>query len=449
MSQTAAAVDPYQLSLDCVHCGLCLSSCPTYTLDYNEADSPRGRIYLMRALYENRIGVTDPLVEHLDLCLGCRACETSCPAGVQYGHLLEQTRSKIRTKKSGGLGSYLNRILMHEVFPYPRRLRAMASLVRIYQTSGLESLANSLRLPGILGKNVLDLARHAPRVPPKSERALLPEFHPAWGERRARVALLTGCVMNELFGRVHRATIAVLQQNGCDVVIPQSQGCCGALHLHGGDLDTAKSMAERNLAAFLRDDIDAILVNSAGCGSAMKEYSDLFANDEDHRAAAETFSSKVKDVSEFLVDLGLLTPWAPVPEAVAYDDPCHLIHGQGVCQQPRHLLGSIPELRLVPLEDADRCCGGAGTYFVQEHESSMRILEEKITRIQESGAATVATANPGCAIQIAMGAQKFGVKVEVKHPMELLMQAYREPEKYRTQPTPEEAIPVPAGEASP
>lgn len=420
---TTGSKSPYDLSLDCVHCGLCLSSCPTYTLDHNEADSPRGRIYLMRALYEGRIGVGDPLVEHLDLCLGCRACETACPADVEYGELLARTRSRIQSGRKSTLGSLLGKILLREVFPYPRRLRTLASLGHFYQASGLESVVNALGLPALLGRSMPRLARSMPRIPGKKERRLPAPFHPSHIGVRARVALLTGCVMNELFSPVHRATIKVLQKNGCEVYVPPTQGCCGALHLHLGDLDTARDMAGRNFAAFLQHDVDAIVVNSAGCGSAMKELHTLFEGTDD-AATANTFSAKVKDISEFLAELGPIAPERAVLRKVAYDDPCHLIHGQGVSTAPRDLLRLVKGLELVPLPDADRCCGAAGTYFIQEAETSLRILEPKIAHIKESGADTVATGNPGCALHIASGLARAGLRIDVKHPMEILAEAY-------------------------
>ncbi len=428
----STAPNAYELSLDCVHCGLCLPSCPTYTLDFNEADSPRGRIYLMRALFENRIGVTDTLVHHLDQCLGCRGCETACPAGVQYGELLEQTRSQINKKKDRGFSDFLKKIALEEIFPYPKRIRQTSTALRLYQKSGLEGLFNALSLPKLLGRGIGEVARFMPRIPPKSERTGLAGSYPPYGDQRGRVALLSGCVMHELYGHVNRATIEVLQYNGFEVIVPPTQTCCGALHLHSGELAGAKELAQNNMAAFGAHGIDAILVNSAGCGSAMKEYPTLFGGDDAESQMATEFSSRVKDVSEFLTEVSLIAPWAPVPGKVAYDDACHLIHGQGIQAQPRSILDQIPELEQVPLCDSDKCCGGAGTYFVEQHDSSMRILEEKIQKIRESGADMVATGNPGCLLQLEIGTKKFGLSIPVHHPMELLHRSYREPEKYRS-----------------
>jgi len=412
----------YQRTLDCVHCGLCLPACPTYRLLGTEPDSPRGRIYLMRALFEGRADPTPALTKHLDLCLGCRACESVCPAGVKYGEMLEATREEVRRRvPRRGFSARLEDFLLRKVVAHPGRLRAATSLVAVTRSLGLASLARKLRLTRLfLGKTAETFEKHLPPIPEVADRASLVGVHPAEGPRRARVGFLEGCVMSQLFGGTNRATLRVLRFAGCEVVVARGQGCCGALHLHQGDADTARGLARANVAAFAEaGPLDAIVVNSAGCGSAMKEYGHLLQGDP---RAADT-AARVRDVSEFLAALGLPKPPKRVEKVVAYQDACHLLHGQKVAAQPRALLESIEGVKLVPIPDADRCCGSAGIYNLTQPEESAAILDAKLDAIASTGAEIVASGNPGCLLQIGVGFRQRGRPIEVLHTMDLLARA--------------------------
>ena len=415
MSQSRLA-DPTTMNAirSCVHCGICLPVCPTYRTLGEEMDSPRGRVYLMRAVAEGRLDVTDTYTRHLDLCLGCRACETACPAGVPFGSLLETARADIERA-----GRPLRRRLMDafvfSVFPHPHRLAIVLGLVRRYRRWGLQAL---VRRAGLLRRFPRLAAMDAllPRVP-RTDSAL-PEFLAARGRARGRVALLVGCVQRYLFADVNLDTMRLLAAAGWDVLAPRGQGCCGALELHAGRLDAFRARA-RALAAALPADVDWVVTNAAGCGSALRDYAHWVTDD----AAASRLAARTRDVTELLVDAEL--PLDPLPLTVTYHDPCHLAHGQRVRTAPRAVLGRIPGLTLVPLADSDLCCGSAGVYNVLEPEMADRLLALKIARIVETGARAVATGNPGCLMQIARGARERGLDVEVVHPVTLLGRALR------------------------
>ena len=413
----------YQRTLDCVHCGLCLPACPTYRLLGTEPDSPRGRIYLMRALFEGRADPTPVLRRHLDLCLGCRGCESVCPAGVRYGEMLEATREEIRRRvPRRKMSEKFEDFLLRRVVAHPGRLRAAVSFLAATRSVGLAALARWTGLTRLfLGKAAETFEKHLPPIPEVAERASLVGVHPAEGERRARVGFLEGCIMSQLFGPTNRATLKVLRQAGCEVVVARGQGCCGALHLHQGDADTARTLARANVAAFAgAGPLDAIVVNSAGCGSAMKEYGHVLH--PDRRGAA--MASKVRDASELLAAIGIPKPRVRIEKTVAYQDACHLLHGQKVTAEPRALLARIPGVTLVPIPDADRCCGSAGIYNLTQPEESAAILDQKLDAIESTGAAIVASGNPGCLLQIGVGLKKRGRRdVEVLHVMDLLARA--------------------------
>lgn len=403
----------------CVHCGLCLAACPTYLQVGNEADSPRGRIYLMRAVAEGRLDWDDSVVGHLDLCLECRACESACPAGVPYSWLLEASRDRIEARVRRPLRHRLiNGLLRDRILPYPPRLQWAFAPVRLLQR-WIDPARLSRLLPGDLGR----LVGLLPPLPPVSS-ARLPTFAPAQGTRRYRVALLTGCVGSVLFGSVNQATVQVLTRNGCDVVVPPGQGCCGALHLHTGASARAREMARKNLEAFNPADVDAIITNAAGCGSTLKDYGRLFAGDDKMEERARAFSAKVRDIAEFLAEIDLEPPTGPIRRRATYHDACHLAHGQGIRAEPRRLLAMIPGLELVPLRDSEMCCGSAGLYSLLQPDMSSRLLEQKVAAILDTGADLVATGNPGCAMQIMKGLRERNVPVEVKHPVELLAESY-------------------------
>ncbi|HLT57488.1 MAG TPA: heterodisulfide reductase-related iron-sulfur binding cluster [Limnochordales bacterium] len=412
-----AAAIPMDQLLRCVHCGLCTSVCPTYLELGSEADSPRGRIYLMRAVAEGRLAWTADVLEHLDSCLECRACETACPAGVAYGQLLEAARADIaQTYRRPWRERLLFGLFRDALFPYPGRLKAALAPVRI--GGGLLR-----RLAGLLPRDVRHmLALLPPRL--DTDAPPLPAVIPPQGERRFRVAFLAGCVGQVLFQPANWATVRVLAANGCEVFIPPGQGCCGALHLHSGAVETARRLARRNVDAFDLDGVDAIITNAAGCGSTLKEYGQLLAGDPVYEERAARFARRVRDVTEFLAAIDLVPPTRPVRRVVAYHDACHLAHGQGVRVEPRRLLAAIPELKLVELRDSDHCCGSAGLYNILQPEMAARLLDKKMAAIRETGADTVAAGNPGCVMQIAKGVREQGLAIDVRHPVELLAEAY-------------------------
>jgi Fe-S oxidoreductase len=394
----------------CIHCGLCLNQCPTYRVTHLEAESPRGRIYLVNAAAQERLDLA-AAADHLYLCLMCRACETACPSGVQYGRIAEAAREAL-----GPPGPPVTRLLvrlaLRHLMPHPWRLRVMATLMRLSQRSGLAMLAARI-FPGRLG-------RRLGLMPAVREPFYVPEAEvlPAIGERRARVAFLSGCAMRMFFGSINEATVRVLRRNGCEVVIPAGQACCGALNVHNGEAGSARAMARRNIDAF-PDDVDAIIVNAAGCGAAMKEYGYLLARDPAYGSRAQQFAARVQDVSEFLASLGVCTPSRPFSGTVTYQDPCHLAHGQRVRDEPRALLAATGA-RLVEMSGADRCCGSAGIYNVLQPEMAETLLREKMDAIRQTGAGVVVAPNPGCMIQLRYGARRFGVPVRVMHLMDLV-----------------------------
>ena len=425
----------YDIARDCVHCGLCLPVCPTYVQLGHEADSPRGRIYLMRAYEEGRQEITAGFKEHLDLCLVCRACETACPSGVRFGSMMEEFRALIHSKVEGSAPGILQRFharlgrwLLLQVIPHRRRLRALVSGLRFYQASGLAELVRRSRLLRLLHLEQLEALR--PAVPPASARRSWSEVIAPYGNRRARVLFLRGCVTPELLPEMQLACIEALRHNGCEVVTPHQQTCCGALHFHMGYAQEGLKLLEQNLSAFDLRDVDAVVVSAAGCGSTLKEYGHLAAERAPAAAAATTFAASVRDISEFLADIGLLPPRYEVRARVAYDEPCHLLHGQGISAAPKQLLDTIPGLERVFLQDAEHCCGSGGVYNVLHPELAGEILDEKIQNIAASQADIVATGNPGCILQIRSGLvrgasrQPHLARVEVVHPIQLLTRAY-------------------------
>jgi glycolate oxidase iron-sulfur subunit len=403
----------YERTLDCVHCGLCLPVCPTYETSGLETDSPRGRILIMRALAEGRLNnESEGLHPPLDRCLACRACETACPSGVRYGEILEETRTYFDRTESKGSKRFVRFLLDRALAHRGGHQLAMDGL-SLLQKSGVTWLLQKLPIPA-WSKKSFELL---PSLPPKSEREpIRPGIYEPYGERRAEVGLFTGCMMETVFGRVNRAVLEVLRHYGCRVHVPRDQGCCGALHLHAGFRDAARPLVERNLAAFPQS-LDAIVVDSAGCGSSMKEYGHWMPE-------AGAFAAQVRDFSEWLVELGPRPAPQPVRRRVTYDDPCHLCHAQGIVSQPRQILATIPELEVVPLPHADDCCGSAGIYNLVQREMSDAVLDRKMEQIRKVNVDTVLTANPGCHLQLAMGARRKGLDLQVLHLAELLVQAW-------------------------
>jgi glycolate oxidase iron-sulfur subunit len=424
-TNAGAAID-YELLLDCVHCGLCTASCPTYVETGNENDSPRGRIYLMRAVRDGRLELGHEVQRHLELCLDCRACETACPSGVQYGKLIEPFRvgmAQIEAAASGGAKErdWFHRYILLGLFPYPERLRQSLRPARIAQKLGLVRFIEATGLWKLLPPRLGRLVTMLPRL----ERPLpaLPEFLPAKGRRRARVALFTGCVGDVLFRQTNWATARVLQENGCDVVVPQDQACCGAIHFHAGSSEPARDLAGRNMQAFDAAGVDAIIVNVAGCGSMLKDYGHHWHDEAQGRRQA--FAAQVRDCSEFLDELGLIPPTGEIRLTATYHDACHLAHAQKVREQPRNLLRQIPGLKLVELPESELCCGAAGTYNLTEPEMADRLGRRKLANIRSTGARLVITSNAGCLLQISREARLSGEALKILHPMDVLDLAYR------------------------
>ncbi len=427
-TQNPGANIQYQLFLDCVHCGLCTASCPTYVELGDENDSPRGRIYLMRAVTDGRLALNREVRRHLELCLDCRACETACPSGVQYGKLIEPFRVAMEQHAGDGASAadrktndWFHRWILFGVFPYPGRMRKLLWPARVAQRLGLMRLAESLRLTRLLPRRLQQLVTMLP--PPRKAEAPLPETLPAKGPRRAKVALFTGCVGDVMFRHAHWATARVLQENGCEVVIPRDQACCGAIHFHAGSSEPAQMLADANVAAFAAADCDAVIVNVAGCGSMLKDYGHHW--DDARTAARESFAHKVRDINEFLDELGFIPPRGELPLKVTYHDACHLVHAQKVREAPRKLLRQIPGLQLVDLPESELCCGAAGTYNLTEPEMSARLSQRKFNNILKTGANVVATANAGCLLQIMREARLQNEKLEIVHPVELLDRSYQ------------------------
>ena len=412
----------WELYSVCIHCGLCLNQCPTYRVLGREADSPRGRIYQVLQADSGRLQIGDSFVTHIDRCLDCRACETACPSGVEYGRIVERARSQIEQHyRRPWLTRTLRRYFLGTVLGDYRLLARWGRRLRWYQSSGLEKL---VRASGIL--RLLGLAKVEALSPRADERFFFEEIgktFPAEGERRARVAFLAGCISSVAFAELNRATVRVLARNGVEVVIPEGQGCCGALQAHSGLRGEARSLARRNIDAMLDDRYDAIVTNAAGCGSTLKEYDELLAEDPAYAEKARRFAAKMKDVTEFLAEVGLRPPGKKLNARVTYQDPCHLAHGQKIRSAPRELLLAAGA-ELLEMPHSDHCCGSAGIYNVVENQLSMQILDAKMEDVAAVTAEVIATANVGCMLQLRAGVQRRGLKMDVKHVIELLDEAY-------------------------
>ena len=412
----------------CVHCGLCLSACPTYSETSLETESPRGRIALMKAVNEGRVGINSLVVSHWDRCLQCRACEAVCPSGVPYGRIMEMTRSQVRSQKQQSTRlRWISLLFLRAALPNPKRLRLGAHFIRAYQRIGLQSLVRKSRILRLLPGPLSHLEAQIPTFngpffgPSKT-------IYPATSPKKLTVGLLSGCVMPLMQGSTMAATVRVLTRNGCDVVVPMGQGCCGALNLHSGDLEMARRMARINIDIFLAAGVDLIVTSSAGCGSSMKEYQDLLADDPGYAEPARRFAEMTQDVTEVLVSLPFDAPKAPLNRKVTYQDPCHLVHAQRISSQPRAILNAIPGLELVEMEQSSKCCGGAGIYSAAQPELSAKILGTKMGHIAATGAGQVITANPGCMVQIEQGLRQMGTPARVLHVVDILDEAYREEE---------------------
>jgi glycolate oxidase iron-sulfur subunit len=442
-----AGID-YELFLDCVHCGLCTSACPTYVELGDENDGPRGRIYLMRAVTDGRIDLDESVQKHLDLCLDCRACESACPSGVQYGKLIEPFR--LHMQKTGTKPdnlSWLQKFMLYRFTPYAGRMRLALAPARFAQWTGLDTLMRTLGMYSLMPSSLRQMHEMLP--PLKAHYGQMPEVLPAEGPRRARVALFTGCAADAFFPETNLATARVLQKNGCEVWIPRQQGCCGALHYHAALEEPAKQFARENCAVFLMppspfgrgaalplpspsgrgaggegfSDVDAIIVNAAGCGAMLKDYGHLFHGAPEEEAA-KTFAKKVRDISEFLMELGPIKPTHPLKLKATYHDACHLCHGQQIRKQPRQLLELIPELQLTPLNESEICCGAAGSYNLTQPEMAERLGERKAKHVLDTGADAVFSGNVGCLIQLGRYLRAKKPKLAIAHPIDALWASY-------------------------
>jgi glycolate oxidase iron-sulfur subunit len=420
----------YSILQQCMHCGMCLPTCPTYDTTKHERNSPRGRISLMRAIADDELAVNETFADELSYCLGCLACQTACPAGVNYAELFETARADIERSqvKAGPARSFWRAITLHFLFMWPDALRAAGALLRVYQRSGLESLVRRLGLVRLAPPALRRLEPQAPRIAPAFSNRLIREHEMPAGPERFRVAMLTGCIQDLVFPDVNRDTVDVLLANGCRVFTPGEQPCCGSLHAHNGETRLAAKLARRMIDLFPPDEFDAIITNAGGCGSHLRHYTGLLDADPAYAERARLWDSKVKDVQEWLAEIGCRAPGAgptDAPVTITYHESCHLVHGQKVTKQPRSLLRLLPDTTLVELPEATWCCGSAGVYAITQPEQAELLLERKTKNIRSTAATIVATANPGCQLQIARGLKNDASDVQVVHPMTLLARAYR------------------------
>ena len=409
----------------CVHCGFCLQACPTYVETGLETESPRGRIALMKAVNEGRISIGPTVTDHWDLCIQCRACEAVCPSGVPYGRLIEATMAQVeRKRKPSMIARAASSLLLRGIVPHQGRLALVAKAMRMYRGLGIQAAVRKSGALRLVSKGLAELEMTSPEVQSRAFKAK-GQVIPAVGERRARVALLSGCVMPLVHGPQMDAVTRVLARNGCEVVVAANQACCGAIHSHVGDIEMARELARRNVDAFLGEPVDAVVVASAGCGARMKEYGHLLEGDGAYSARAASVGSMVRDVHEFLADLPIVPPEGRLPYRVTYQDSCHLSHAQRITEAPRELLRAIPGLELVQMADSTKCCGAGGTYAITQREFSLKVLRSKMGNVRATGADILATANPGCVIQLQQGAAQFGPDVQVRYVTDLLDEAYR------------------------
>ena len=414
---------PRQFDLDrCVHCGLCLNACPTYRELGVEMDSPRGRIYQMVQVAEGA-PITPSYIRHIDLCLACRGCESACPSGVRYGRMVEDARAEIEAQRGGAFAGWLRRQILVRVVASRSALAIAGTLLYLYEASGLKAVVRGLASMKMLGR-LGEIAQLAPSAEIPFFFGKIGRTYPAEGRQLHRVAFLAGCIANVSFARLNEATVRVLRKNGCEVVIPGGQGCCGALHLHAGLRDEARKLARRNIDSMVDGGFDAIVTNAAGCGSTLKEYGELLADDPAYAEKARRFSALMRDITEFLADLELNRDMAPVNAVVTYQDSCHLAHGQRVRGAPRKLLSAVPGVTLREMRGSDICCGSAGIYNVQENEMAMQILASKMVSVNATHADIIATANPGCLLQLQAGVRLHGTGQKVMHIVEILDRAY-------------------------
>ena len=445
MSQTHSHLKDldYSVVQQCMHCGLCLPTCPTYDATKLERNSPRGRIALMRSIADGNLEPTKTFADEMYFCLGCLACMTACPAGVNYAELFEHARAE--AEQSGVLKSpkrnLIRNFTLRWLFADLGRLRFVGRLMRLYQSLGLQGLIRKSGILKLFPKRLRELEAMTPPIQKKFSADLITPVTPAVGEKKYRVAVLTGCAQDLIFSDVNRDTVEVLSRNGCEVITPSNQHCCGSLYAHNGEWTLAQELARKNIDQFPPEQFDAIITNAAGCGSHLKHYAKLLADDATYLARAEIWDAKVKDIHEWLAKVGIASPAkqgradlrvspdarqrVPTEMVVTYHEACHLCHGQKITAQPRQVLRAIPNLKLVELPESMWCCGSAGIYNLIQPEMANELLDRKLKHIISTGAQTVATGNPGCLLQIINGARQQNIPLRVVHPITLLAEAYR------------------------
>lgn len=419
----------YSVVQQCMHCGMCLPTCPTYDATKLERNSPRGRISLMRAIADGRLEATREFGEEMYYCLGCLACMTACPAGVNYAELFEHARAEV--ERVGVMNnekrSLIRWFTVKWLFMDLRRLQLLGLVMRLYQQLGIHGFVRRSGVLKLFPKRLRELEAMTPQVQPKFSAELIAPVTPSRGETKYRVAMLVGCAQDLIFSDVNRDTVEVLARNGCEVVTPPEQHCCGSLHAHNGELELARELARRNIDQFPPEQFDAIISNAGGCGSHLKHYSHLLAHDPRYAARAEAWDRKLKDIHEWLAQIGVQSPRVNglAKMRVTYHESCHLTHGQKVTSQPRALLKAIPNVELTELPESNWCCGSAGIYNIIQPEMADQLLERKVNHIKSTRAQVVATGNPGCLLQVINGCKRQGVDVRVVHPITLLAEAYR------------------------
>lgn len=414
----------------CIHCGMCLATCPTYELTKLERSSPRGRIQLIKAVARGEMDLSKTFAEEMNFCLDCQACETACPAGVKYGSMVEAARVEVdNSDHISHVSKAVKKFALKVIVGSKRNLKIFSRLLYFYQNWGLQKFLHSTGIINIFGKNLAEIDKLAPKVSKKFSDSFLPEYYQPKGETKFKTAMLTGCLMNVMFADINKDTHELLQKIGCKIYAPKDQVCCGSLHAHNGDFENAHKLAKNLIDVFSREQYDYLISNSAGCGAFMKEYVHIFHDDAQYAERAKNFSSKVKDITEFLSEENPLLFYKTVEQTATYHDACHLAHTQKIVSQPREVLNRVLGLKMIPLEESAWCCGSAGTYNIIQHEASMKILNRKMDNIRNTGASMVITGNPGCIRQIEYGAERFNVRAQVVHPASLLNQAVKWEEK--------------------
>jgi len=424
----------YDELMKCTRCGFCLPSCPTYVETGNdEVHSPRGRIALMKALVDGKIEPSEEVKNSIDLCLGCRACETVCPSGVNFGHLLEQARDAIyQNHDSSKVEKTVRNTVFKQLFPHQERMISLTGLLSMYQRSGLQRAARSLGVMKLFPKSLSMMEKVLPEVPKRKEMKIRPSYYEPIQKKRKKVAFFSGCLMDTVFMKTNDSTIKLLQYAGCEIAVPDTQGCCGALHAHSGEKDSSKELAKRNIEAFEKAEVDFIITNAGGCGAFLVDYGYLLKDDPEWAERAAAFSSKIKDITSILVELEFdKLPLRLDEQIVTYQDSCHLKNGQKTFMEPRKLLQSIEGVTYVEMKDAGRCCGSAGIYNIIQPKMSMQILDYKMEQSKKTNARTIVTANPGCLLQMKLGIEKEGLtgEVEAVHIVDLLIKAYESMER--------------------